>query len=433
MLPKGNVVVEDTLPRLGDCRPSLKLRRVYFGGLAMTVRNFTLILLLFWMHFSFQSFGQSTFSVSGKIVNAKTKEPVPFASIFLARTMIGQRSDDNGFFKLTNIPPGKYELTVSSVGYHLSHTSIEVTGNIKDWEVEMDPEIQVLKTAVVTASRSEYLQLLRIFKQYFIGTTRNADKCTIKNPDQIDLVFDKDENTLTASCAVPIEIENKALGYRIFYTLEEFALEFNANKLTLAGYPLFDTLKAENKETRAKWITQRDRAYYGSLTHFMRSLRSDKLTANQFNLFYWREAFSVRGSGRLSLSTFYPGGYYMLSVYDFRNMPADSLLKLRITYKGANQEYNFDPKRFKQRLPQTSLFNYLEYGLVIYENGYFDDPLSFYMDGYMGWKEKVMAELLPFEFQPAITLKQKKQMDLLERQDSLERMKGKGFERNNGN
>jgi hypothetical protein len=346
------------------------------------IKNLTfLVLLLFWVHFSFQSFGQSTFSLSGKIVDSKTKEAVPFASVFLARTMIGQRSDDKGFFKLTNIPPGKYELTVSSVGYHLSHTSIEVAANINDWQVEMDPEIQVLKTAVVTTSRSDYLRLLTIFKQYFIGTTRNADKCTIKNPDQIDLVFDKEENTLTATCAVPIEIENKALGYRIFYTLEEFILEFIANKITLAGYPLFDSLIAENKEMRAKWAEQRDRAYYGSLTHFMRSLRTDKLTANQFKLFFWREAFSVRGRGRLSPSTFYPKGYYVLSVYDFRNMNADSLLKLRITYKGAKQEYNFDPKRFKEGLPQTSLFNYLEHGLVIYENGYFDDPLSFYLDG----------------------------------------------------
>ena len=46
-------------------------------------------LLLIFSSLPWMSFAQSTGSLSGKVVDAKTKEPVPFASVFLANTMIG--------------------------------------------------------------------------------------------------------------------------------------------------------------------------------------------------------------------------------------------------------------------------------------------------------------------------------------------------------
>ena len=53
----------------------------------------------------------------------------------------------------------------------------------------------------------------------------------------------------------------------------------------------------------------------------------------------------------------------------------------------------------KYALPQTSYLKFKRDQLVIHDNGYYENPLSFYMEGYLEWSEKI-AELMPLEYQP---------------------------------
>src|SRR5579871_4536198 len=76
---------------------------------------------------------QTLYSISGKILDSKTKESLPGASVYLAQTTIGVSANTDGTFLLDKIPNGKYDLTVSMLGYKLFSRPVNINGNsIKD-------------------------------------------------------------------------------------------------------------------------------------------------------------------------------------------------------------------------------------------------------------------------------------------------------------
>lgn len=65
-------------------------------------------------------------AIKGFIIDPDTKEPVPFAKIYLENTSIGVTSDFDGQFHLKQIPEGTYDLKFSSVGYQAGQIPVEV-------------------------------------------------------------------------------------------------------------------------------------------------------------------------------------------------------------------------------------------------------------------------------------------------------------------
>ena len=63
------------------------------------------------------SFAQETGSIKGKVIDAQTREVLPFVNILVAGTNIGINSDENGEFKINNSPLGYVKLQASFVGY----------------------------------------------------------------------------------------------------------------------------------------------------------------------------------------------------------------------------------------------------------------------------------------------------------------------------
>jgi len=59
----------------------------------------------------------TTGKITGKVVDANTGEPLPGANIVLKETTIGAATDINGTFLILNVPPGRYSLEVSMIGY----------------------------------------------------------------------------------------------------------------------------------------------------------------------------------------------------------------------------------------------------------------------------------------------------------------------------
>ncbi len=54
---------------------------------------------------------------SGFVKDAKTKETLIGATIFILGTKLGARTNKNGYFSITNIPAGSYKIRVAFVGY----------------------------------------------------------------------------------------------------------------------------------------------------------------------------------------------------------------------------------------------------------------------------------------------------------------------------
>ncbi len=232
-------------------------------------------------------FSQNSFSISGQLIDADTKQPVPFATVFLSNSAFGSTAKEDGTYFFDQIPPGKYELMVSEVGYQrFSHLVLFSDSSIK-LNIALKQQITKLKEVIVTADRSDFNKWYPAFKKYFLGDMPNSNKCTILNPDVIDLQYDSEKKILKGYADLPIEIENKAIGYQIHYMLDEFEVVYTANSSSFKYYGIarFEELVPVNHAQMVIWRKRRDKAYYGSLSHFMKSLLQRELLKNEFGIF----------------------------------------------------------------------------------------------------------------------------------------------------
>src|SRR4030042_6404726 len=77
------------------------------------------IIVYFIILLSISLFGQQNNNgiLSGKVLNAKNNQSVPFANIVIWGTNQGTISDEDGNFLFTGINPGYIELRASTVGF----------------------------------------------------------------------------------------------------------------------------------------------------------------------------------------------------------------------------------------------------------------------------------------------------------------------------
>ena len=68
-------------------------------------------------------------SLSGKITDEKTKEPIPGASVYFADDKIGAIADVNGKYFLNNVPAGHHIIEISSAGYATLVEHLELNNN----------------------------------------------------------------------------------------------------------------------------------------------------------------------------------------------------------------------------------------------------------------------------------------------------------------
>src|SRR3954465_1887968 len=103
-----------------------------------------LILLLL----SVISFAQST--ITGKVVDADSKEPLLGASIFAQNTTRGTVSDKEGAFQLY-LDKGGYELIVSFTGYQSKTISVESSGD-KQLTIELQKADNSMSEIIIKSS-----------------------------------------------------------------------------------------------------------------------------------------------------------------------------------------------------------------------------------------------------------------------------------------
>src|SRR4030095_14116980 len=74
---------------------------------------------------------QTKLSMSGKITDAKTGDPLAGASIYFPDLRIGGAADNKGVYKIQNIPQGKYLLEITYLGYSSIVETVELTGDVQ--------------------------------------------------------------------------------------------------------------------------------------------------------------------------------------------------------------------------------------------------------------------------------------------------------------
>jgi hypothetical protein len=224
--------------------------------------------------------------LTGIITDSANGKPLAGVSVFLNGTTKGTVTRADGTFGLV-IPPGRYELIVSAIGYANHLTQISSHDLPPSLKIALHTQADELAAITVEPYLKDgWKRYGRTFWQYFIGATKNADDCTIKNKEVLRFHFYIKSNQLSVTAVEPLLIENKALGYELEYRLERFVCDFATHIVSYYGYPLFRDMATDDEEKKLKWANNRQLAYLGSMMHFMRSLYTHKVIEEGFVVKY---------------------------------------------------------------------------------------------------------------------------------------------------
>ena len=84
-------------------------------------------------------------------------EPISYANVFLANTALGAATNQDGYFVITNVPTGSYEINVSMMGYGLFKENItQLDGNPVRIEIFLTEKVIETEEILVTAERQKF-------------------------------------------------------------------------------------------------------------------------------------------------------------------------------------------------------------------------------------------------------------------------------------
>ena len=227
------------------------------------IASLTLVLLL-----NASLFSQTR--IDGRIVDKSTSEPLVGVNVFFSKTTWGATTDDNGFYTLTNIPAGQYELVVSMIGYEVEREQMIIKSDERfTLNFRLQSRAILMSEINVTAKTDRvWKKSYDRFRRSFLGTSKNGESCLILN--EFVLTFDDNGQYFKAKASQPIRIENPELGYRITYILDDF--EIDGTEVRYAGDHYYESMSSKSKRQLKKWEKNRKKAYNGSLRHLLKTL-----------------------------------------------------------------------------------------------------------------------------------------------------------------
>ena len=113
-------------------------------------------------------------AVSGEIRDGITKQPLPGATVFVPGSSFGVAADENGYYMIKNVPPGKYVLSVSMIGY-------EKTANA---DVIVYPDRNTSASFALNPSTFE-MNTVEIESDYFAKPSENIVSMRTLSPEEI--------------------------------------------------------------------------------------------------------------------------------------------------------------------------------------------------------------------------------------------------------
>jgi hypothetical protein len=368
------------------------------------------ILLVLTLALPLKVFAQIT--ITGRVLNQTDIKPIQNVNVFLSNATIGDKTNAVGAFTLSNVKPGKYDLVVSMVGYETYKLTI-IAGdqNITIPDITIYPKTIGLGEVTIKAERNniERGKYLELFTNEFLGSTELAKQCKILNPELLYLHYDATKSILTASSNNFLEVENRALGYKVKYLLSSFTLDnsnFETKILNYTGSVLFEKLNGTPSQEK-NWEKQRSLAYEDSQMHFLRSAIANNLTQQGFRVL------------RLPLK---PVNATDSIIYVDKQTYENSKILESLLIRGPDQQGLYTLNNNNDRLyisynkyhhfvnssytrlsdPDNTLIDFTTTTALFDNNGMLTDPHSFTVDG--AWARTGVAGLLPVDYddgQPA--------------------------------
>ena len=242
-------------------------------------------ILFFVLVISFSGFSQTTGTITGKVTDSKTGEPLPFCNVFINNTTLSTVTDLDGNFNLPNVPEGGVEVGFSFIGYQ----AVQKPASIKPGgqfilNVSMVSFEQELSDVEIIAKRDKaWERELRRFKNLFLGNDNLASQCEILNPWVIEFPEDNSTNSFRATAIQPIEIKNNGLGYNLTFDLREFY--FTPQYYIIAGATRFVEMDTTAQNIKQSWEKNRQETYKKSPANMFRAMIQNQHNQEGFKLY----------------------------------------------------------------------------------------------------------------------------------------------------
>lgn len=105
----------------------------------------------------------NTGKITGKIIDSVTGEPLPGANVFIQGTSIGAATNIEGEYIIYNVPPGRYTLTISYMGYEKNEFEIVIRpGRTLEQNVELNYGVLKGEQLMITAQAEGQLQAINL-------------------------------------------------------------------------------------------------------------------------------------------------------------------------------------------------------------------------------------------------------------------------------
>lgn len=262
--------------------------------------------------------------------------------------MISATSNEDGSFTLATIPSGRYELVVSCIGYRTKRIEISSAALPENLTIQLEPVVKELEEVVVRNYDKEgWSKWGTFFLQQFIGITPFSADVDLINPEVIKFIHDKTTNTINAFSLQPLIIKNNALGYELYYELEQFEFNFSSKMLLFKGFPLFKEMTPKRASQARKWKDNRKDAYLGSMMHFFRALYRNQLLENGFEV---RSLIEVTNEEKVRVKNLLSSRYKS----NINKVPNDPILP--DTTRFSNTEDSMSYYQQVMRMPDKSDF-----------------------------------------------------------------------------
>jgi hypothetical protein len=345
--------------------------------------------ILFWLNVQSQPF-----IASGKVIDKLSGQGLTGASVFCQNTTLGTTTNSVGEFSL-NLASGGYDLVVSFSGYETFSVRINNnTENISSLKIELKQKEKSLEEVSVTVTnevKDGWEKYGGFFREQFLGMTSNSSQCTIENPETLRFFYSKKKNRLKVTAREDLRVSNKALGYSIRYQLDSFVHEYASGNTQYTGFPFFEEMTGSTEE-QENWNSNREKAYYGSLLHFMRCYYDSTIGENGYKL----EKVDAGSNKSKLINNPYDSVFYQVTAT--RDVDLNFSSKLRVIYMLEQPEKNY--LLFNKLSPNTtiqiSLLDFSEI-ITIEENGYFYDQKDLLALGYWSWEK--LADFLPYNYE----------------------------------
>ena len=299
---------------------------------------------------------------------------------------------------------GAVDVIANIAGFVHHGTALDATDDEMTFAFELKPQVYELEGIAVEAKEDKQWQRrLERFQRLFIGQTPNAEQTEITNPLILD--FEGGGGELRALAPEPLEIENRALGYRVKYFLKDFSA--TPQRTRYDGEPLYEEMVPSSSEQAEEWEQNRKNAFVGSFRHFLLALIAGRTEQQGFKT-YARTVMGDLSAGEMggrptqgtrfpidASEIFKPGDRPNEYILDFTGF-------VEITFMGEIEDESYlEWSRQAGRNPkyQTSWIR-LERGPTTFDwKGDVVDPYGVTFYGYLAFER--VADEVPREYRPS--------------------------------